>query len=682
VPNRLANETSPYLLQHKDNPVDWFPWGEEAFTEAKRRDVPIFLSIGYSTCHWCHVMAHETFEDAQTASVMNQRFVNIKVDREERPDVDAVYMQAAQALGSQGGWPLSIFMTPDGLPFFAGTYWPLHDRPGIAGFQRVIGTMVTLWRDDRQRLLSGGDEVAEYMRQSSAVTPARSPISETHSASAFATVNRQFDPAHGGFGDAPKFPQPSALTFLMRFHARTGEEQALSMVEATLAGMAEGGIHDQIGGGFARYSVDAEWHIPHFEKMLYDNAQLLGLYADAWTITRDAMYREVADGIVTWLQREMLLEGGGFAAALDADSEGVEGKYYIWSAAEVDKLLSQDDATLVKTHFGIEDPGSFEGKTVLRIEASVEEIAAETNEDVHEVRARLEAAKAAMLVARQQRIPPGRDDKVIAGWNGLMIHALAHAGVALDRPEWIALAENAATFVLDHMRANDGSLSRTFNAGETRGQGVLEDYAAMAYGLSALYGATANMAWLDAGRALVDHARAHFRHESGVGFYDTPDNVTDLFARPRELTDGALPSGNALMAENLFVYGTYGYDSSLIEAGTAIVESMSRPMADHPLFTGFLHAVAQRIIRAPKELVFAGDPGSGTIRELRRAAAEVFDPTRVTGYSETGSEHAERYPMLADRPVVGDGAAYVCVSNACLPPVSTAVELVTALTTQ
>ncbi len=467
--------------------------------------------------------------------------------------------------------------------------------------------------------------------------------------------------------------------FLLRFHARTSDGLALHIVETSLAAMADGGIHDQLGGGFARYSVDGQWKVPHFEKMLYDNAQLLGLYADAWTISGDPLYRDVATGIVTWLQREMVVEGGGFASALDADSEGAEGTYYVWTAAEVDALLSPEDADLVKLHFGISDPGSFEGKTVLSVVKSVEEIAEETSGDLDVIRQRLDAAKATMLSAREGRVHPGRDDKVIAGWNGLMIHALAHAGTVFGNADWIALAERAARFALDTLRRKDGSLARAATGGQTRGEGVLEDYAALAYGLAELYAATANVAWLDAGRALLDHARTHFRHDTGIGFYDTPDTATDLIARPRELTDGAMPSANALMAEALLVYGTYAYDATLIEEGTAIVEAMALPMADYPLHTGFFHAVAQRLITGPKELVFAGDPTSEQVRSLRRAAASVFDPTRIVGYSVPGASHDSTYPMLADRPVVGNGAAYVCVEGTCKPAVTTPEELAALL---
>ena len=680
MPNRLANETSPYLRQHKDNPVNWYPWGADAFEEAKRRDVPVLVSIGYSSCHWCHVMAHESFEDPDMAKAMNDRFVNVKVDREERPDVDAIYMQATQAMGNQGGWPLNVFVTPDGLPFFGGTYWPKHDHPPMPGFQRVLATISSKWRNDRENLLQGGQKVADYLRQSAEATPPGSPVTPALSTRAVDALEQQFDPEWGGFGNAPKFPQPSALRFLLRHYHRTNDPRALRMAEVTLDMMAEGGIHDQLGGGFSRYSVDERWHVPHFEKMLYDNAQLLDLYTELWTITRDDLYRDVAGGIVSWLQREMLTEGGGFAAALDADSEGVEGKYYIWSAAEVDELLPADAADLVKLHFGITDPGSFEGKTVLSVVRSIAEIAEETGQEVEAITSTLADAKAAMLEARQKRVAPGRDDKVIAGWNGLMIHALAHAGVSFGQPDWIAIGEKAAGFILQNMRSEDGSLARTWNAGQTRGDGVLEDYACMAYGLVELYAATGNRDWLNQGSDLLEYARKHFRHDSGVGFYDTSDAAENLITRPRDLTDTAVPSGNGIMAEMIFIFGIMEQKVEMIEASTAMIESLVRPMGDYPLFMGQFLSVAQRVLESPRELVFAGDPSSDRIATLRSVAGSQHEPLLVIGYNDPGDTGAaRRFPMLADRPVVDGGAAYLCQDFTCLPPVTTGEKLVEIL---
>jgi uncharacterized protein YyaL (SSP411 family) len=680
MPNQLANETSPYLRQHKDNPVDWYPWGPAAFEEAKRRDVPVLVSIGYSSCHWCHVMAHESFEDPNMAKAMNERFVNIKVDREERPDVDAIYMQATQAMGNQGGWPLNVFVTPDGLPFFGGTYWPKYDRPPMPGFQRVLATISAKWREDRENLLQGGQKVTDYLRQSAEATPPRSPVTPELLIQAVDALEQQFDPKWGGFGNAPKFPQPSAFRFLLRHYYRTKDTRTLRMAEMTLDMMAAGGIHDQLGGGFSRYSVDERWHVPHFEKMLYDNAQLLDLYTELWTITKDDLYRDVASGIVAWLSREMLTEGGGFAAALDADSEGVEGKYYIWSAAEVDQLFPAETADLVKLHFGITDPGAFEGKTVLSVVRSVEEIAEQTGQQVDAITSTLSEAKGRMLEVRQKRVAPGRDDKVIAGWNGLMIHALAHAGVAFQQPDWIGMAGEAASFIYQNMRNEDGSIARSWNSGQTRGDGVLEDYACMAYGLVELYAATGNRDWLNQGSDLLEYARKHFRHDSGVGFYDTSVAAENLITRPRDLTDTAVPSGNGVMAEMIFVFGIMEQKVEMIEASAGLVESLVRPMGDYPLFMGQFLSVAQRIVESPRELVFAGSPSSERITTLRYAAGAQHEPLLVIGYNDPGDPGAgKRFPMLSDRPVVDDGAAYFCQDFTCLPPVTTGEKLVEIL---
>ena len=680
--NRLANETSPYLRQHQDNPVDWYPWGPEALARAKELQRPILVSIGYSTCHWCHVMAHESFENPEIARIMNDHFVSIKVDREERPDLDAIYMQAVQAMSGQGGWPLNVFLTPEGVPFFGGTYWPPRDHPPMPGFPRVLMTIANAWAGDRQNLLAGAEKVGQYLGDAANASPNPSPITPELSATAAAKAREAFDETWGGFGGAPKFPQPSVLRFLLRYHWRTNDPQALAMVRQTLDKMADGGIHDQLGGGFARYSVDERWHVPHFEKMLYDNAQLLDLYADLWTITRDDRYREVATGIVTWATREMLHPEGGFAAALDADSEGVEGKFFIWSPEEVDAVLPAEAADLVKLHFGITSPGSFEGKTVLSIVRPVEELAVQTGVPAAEIATTLALARETLRQTRETRVRPGRDDKVIAGWNGMMIRALAHAGAAFDEPAWIAAASNAATFVMQSMRGEDGALARTWNDGQTRGDGVLEDYAAMADGLVALYAATADVRWLDQARALVTYAQRHFRHDTGVGFFDTSDAAEGLITRPRELTDGATPAGNSLMAELLFVLGVMEQDMGLVAEATAIVEMLARPMADHPVFMGQFLAVAERVLTPPRELVFAGAPASTPVLALRRAAATRFDPLIITGYADPANARlTRRYPMLAERPVVDNSAAYLCQNFSCLPPVTTPEALTTLLET-
>jgi uncharacterized protein YyaL (SSP411 family) len=666
--NRLAAESSPYLLQHAGNPVDWFPWGEEAFEAAAERDVPIFLSIGYSTCHWCHVMAHESFEDRGIAAFLNEHFVAVKVDREERPDVDAVHMRAAQAMGVRGGWPLSVFLTPDGLPVFAGTYWPPEPRGGMPGFLQVLGAVAEAWRTDRRSLIDGADRVAAFLRAPEEVRgevwsegplgeDGRDEDVERSIALAVETLGRQFDRRNGGFGGAPKFPQPPLLTFLLRHHARTGAPDALAMVEQTLAAMARGGIHDQLGGGFARYSVDARWKVPHFEKMLYDNAQLLELYADLAVITGNREYRDVAERIVAWLEREMLT-GSAFAAALDADSEGVEGRFYVWTESEVDELLEPGDAALVKAHYGIRDPGEFEGTTVLRVVASVDELAASRGEPVAEVRVRIARAAEVMREARSRRVRPGRDGKVVAGWNALTIHALANAGRALGHGGWVARAEAAAAFVLGAMRDDDGALARTFARGRTSGAGVLEDHSAMARALLTLYGATGEERWRQEARQLLDLARDRFRHETGAGYHDTA--ATDLFARPRDLGDGVTPSGNALMAEALLVLGTLEHDEDLRREGESVVRLLLGAPGGH--LAGFALAVAGRLLHPPRELLLAGDPASPGVAALRDVALARFDPFLVVGY-EPG----------------GVGSATVCEGFTCHLPVATPEELVEVL---
>jgi uncharacterized protein len=680
VTNRLANETSPYLRQHQDNPVDWYPWGPEALARAKEEQRPILVSIGYSSCHWCHVMAHESFENPEIARIMNDHFINIKVDREERPDLDAIYMSAVQAMAGQGGWPLNVFLTPEGVPFFGGTYWPSRDHQQMPGFPRVLMTIANAWAGDRDNLLAGADRVATYLRDSSQANPSPSPVTPQLSDKAVSAAWETFDQTWGGFGGAPKFPQASALRFLLRHHWRTKDPRALRMARHTLDKMADGGIHDQLGGGFSRYSVDERWHVPHFEKMLYDNAQLLDLYVNMWTITQDDRYREVATSLVAWAQREMLHEDGGFAAALDADSEGVEGKFYIWSPEEVDALLDPEAADLVKLHYGITEPGAFEGKTVLSIVRTVEELAIQTGQPAAGIARAIANARQTLLDSRARRVAPGRDDKVISGWNGMMIRALARAGAAFGEPTWTDMATNTARFVLSSMRGDNGALARSWNEGQTRGDGVLEDYAAMADGLVALYEATADVQWLNSAQDLVAYARKHFRHESGVGFYDTSDMAEGLVTRPRDLTDGATPSGNAIMADMLFVFGVLEQNVGLIAEATAIVEMLARPMEDHPIFMGQFLAVAQRILSTPRELVFAGDPSSSDIAALRQVAASRHEPLAIRGYADpTNTRITKRYPMLAERPVVGNGAAYLCQNFTCLPPVTTSEALIEVL---
>lgn len=662
--NRLAEESSPYLLQHKDNPVDWYPWGDGAFAAARKRGVPILVSIGYSTCHWCHVMAHESFEDPVLANLMNERFVSIKVDREERPDVDALYMQSTQLLGYPTGWPLNVFLTPDGLPFFGGTYWPRTARDGVPSFTQVLINISELWQRDRAKVVQGGQEVAKHMIKSADATGSPAPISGQTTQRVLRALYDQFDQQHGGFGEAPKFPQAASMEFLLRHYLRTQDVAALSMVELTLGEMAEGGIQDQIGGGFSRYSVDQQWQVPHFEKMLYDNALLLPLYVDTYLHTDEPMFKETAEGIASWLEREMLLPNGGFAAALDADSEGVEGKYYIWTAAEIDTAFDSDDADLLKLHFGIADPGTFEGATVLRVVKSDEDLADHLNKSLNEIQQKLTDLKDRMLKIREKRVHPHRDDKAIASWNGMAIHALAYAGSMLHKPAWTEMAQRTAKFVTSKMMSKEGALVRSFTNGKANSAGVLDDYANVIRGLLTLYGANGDSQLLTPIWKLTEYVRIHFAHESGIGFYDTPDTTNDLFTRPRDLTDAATPSGNAVMAEVLQIIGEMRRDDTLKVEGRKIVESMAEVMPKYPIHVGMLASAAERMVSTPRELIFTGKD----VTTLCEASTFRVDPLMLRGYV-TPNVSVSIWKFLEDKPATDQPTAYWCRNYACLPPV-------------
>lgn len=673
--NRLANQSSPYLQQHKDNPVDWYPWGEEAFAAARSRGVPILVSIGYSTCHWCHVMAHESFEDPVIAHLMNSNFVNIKVDREERPDVDALYLQAMQALGYSTGWPLNAFLTPDGLPFFGGTYWPRQSREGIPSFTQVLINIHELWQRDRAKVVRGGQEVAKHLINTAGVTGSPTAINAQHLQTIMRALFHKFDNERGGFGEAPKFPQAPSMEFLLRHYQRTGDVAALSMVELSLGAMADGGIHDQIGGGFARYSVDADWHVPHFEKMLYDNAQLLPLYVDTYRWTGDEFFRDVAEGIVGWLEREMLLPHGGFAAAQDADSEGVEGKFYIWTAAEIDAAFDADDADLLKLHFGIADPGTFEGATVLRIAKADEDLAEDLGLPLADVKQRLSTLKARMLELRNTRVRPSRDDKAIASWNGMALHALAYSGLVLQNQHWLDLATGIARFITRSMIQTDGSLARSWTNGSSSTSGILEDYANVIRGMLTLYGATGEPTWAETAWKLMGYVEAHFGHESGVGYYDTPDTATDLFTRLRDLTDSATPAGNAIMAEVLQILGVMRRDDALTDHARKIIESMAEVMPRYAMHLGAMSTAAERLIAAPRELILTGDD----IDALRTASTHRIDPLIVRGYVTSTSSLGEGWDFLSDKPMTSQATAYWCRDYACKAPETNPDALVEAM---
>jgi len=668
--NRLARETSPYLLQHADNPVDWYPWGEEAFARARDEDRPILLSIGYSACHWCHVMEHESFEDEETARLMNERFVSIKVDREERPDVDGIYMDAVVALTGQGGWPMTVFLTPDGAPFWGGTYFPPTPRMGMPAFRDVLTAMATVYADRRGDVTAQGAELVEAIRRSGTTPPSGEPLTSGLLGQAVFTLAAQFDGRHGGFGGAPKFPPASTIEFLLRVHARTGSEQALAMAAKTLDEMAAGGIYDQLGGGFHRYSVDAIWLVPHFEKMLYDNALLASAYLHAWLVTETARYREVVEETLDYLLREMRLPEGGFASAQDADTLGEEGLTYVWPYDEIVSLLDEDEAALVIARYGVTPGGNFEGANIL---SGVREV-----EDPQKLRP---DARARLLAARSKRPQPALDDKALAAWNGLVLAAFAEAGARLDREDYVEAARALGDFLLGTMSDGDGRLLRTYRAGSAKIPAYLEDYANVANGLLELYGATGELRWLEEANRLARRAVELFGDSQNGGFFFTPFDGEELVARKKELDDHPTPSGNSMLALVLLrLARIYGDDD--LERLAVGVFRLAHGMLDRvPGAVGHMLCALDLHFATPREVALVGPWSDDATRSLRRVALERFAPNTVVAFARGAGDPAlERVPLLLGKTLVdGRSAAYVCERFTCRAPVTTPAELAEAL---
>ncbi len=644
--NRLADATSPYLLQHADNPVDWWPWSQEAFAEAKRRDVPVLLSVGYAACHWCHVMAHESFEDAETAAIVNEHTVAIKVDREERPDVDAVYMSATQAMTGQGGWPMTVFCTPDGEPFYCGTYFP---KPH---FQRLVEAVSQAWREQRDDVLKQGRAVVEALG-GEARLPAGKPLDAAILDAAAVSLRKDFDEQAGGFGGAPKFPPSMVGEFLLRHHARTGDLSALAMVEQTCEAMARGGLYDQLAGGFARYSVDARWVVPHFEKMLYDNGQLLRLYTHLWRTTGSALARRVADETAAFLIRDLGTAEGGFASALDADTDGEEGLTYVWTRDQIGDDWLAD-------LLGVTGEGTFEhGTSVLQLRSDPDDPA------------RWADARAGLLARRNARPQPARDDKVVAAWNGLAIAALAEHAVLCDAPSSLDAAVAAADLLL-RLHVVDGRLLRTSRDGRAGANaGVLEDYGCVAEALCVLHQATGDARWLAAAGELLDVVLDRFGDGDG-GLYDTADDAEQLVRRPQDPTDNASPSGSSSAAGALLMFSALTGSTRHREAADAALAKVGTIAARHARFAGWSCAVAEAALAGPLQIAVVG-PGP----DLVRAAWATTSPGAVV---VAGEPDQPGVPLLADRPLVdGAAAAYVCRGFACDRPVTTLDELAAAL---
>ena len=655
MPNRLARSTSPYLLQHADNPVDWQEWGDEAFAEAARRDVPVLLSVGYSACHWCHVMAHESFEDEATAAVMNERFVSIKVDREERPDVDAVYMDAVTAMTGQGGWPMTVFLTPDARPFFAGTYFPPQRRHGMPAFTDVLVAVSETWRtrrDDVDRQSSAVVARLEAMRDEQGLAASAPPAAEDLD-QAVQALGRQFDHARGGFGGAPKFPPSMVMEALLRHHARTGDDDALLMAEGTLRAMACGGIYDQLAGGFARYSVDASWVVPHFEKMLYDNALLARVALHVWRSTGRALGRRVAEETCDFMVRELGTGEGGFAAALDADSEGEEGRFYVWTPEQLVEVLGEEDGRWAAECFVVTEDGTFEhGTSTLQLRLPVDD------------EQRLTRVRQTLLVAREKRPRPARDDKVVAAWNGLAVAALAEAGALLDRPDLVARAQDAARLLHD-VHLVDGRLRRVSLGGSVGAPaGVLEDYGDVAEGWLTLFSVTGDPTWLDAATALLDTVLAVFADGEG-GFYDTADDAETLVRRPRDATDNATPSGHAAVTSALITAGAYTGELRYRAAAERALARVARLVVAGPRFAGTSLAAAEARLAGPLEVAVVGPAGPQRDR-LHRLALLGRSPGSAVAVGDAGSA----VPLLTGRTgPAGDDAdaawVHVCRQFAC-----------------
>ncbi len=693
--NRLIHETSPYLLQHAHNPVNWYPWGEEALQKAKSEDRPILLSVGYSACHWCHVMERESFENEEIAAIMNEHFVSIKVDREERPDIDGIYMQAVQALTRQGGWPMTVFLTPDGRPFYGGTYFPPRDRhygsQTLPGFPRILLTMADLYTTRRSDVEEQAEQLANYLRQHSDA-PLRSlgglPGLEQVSLDVLVGAGRElandFDPVQGGFGGAPKFPNTMSLEFLLRLHLHRqggeiqGEESpaGLEIVETTLKRMAHGGMYDQLGGGFHRYSVDDEWLVPHFEKMLYDNALLSRLYLHAYLVTGQTFYGRVATQTLDYVVREMTAPEGGFYSTQDADSEGEEGKFFLWTPAEVASLLPPEDARLFMLYYDVSERGNFEGKNILHVakKASVVAESAGVSEEV--LKAALQRGRTVLFEAREKRIKPGRDEKILTSWNGLMLRSFAEAARHLRRTDFLQVARRNAEFLLRDL-ARNGRLLRTWKDGRAHLNGYLEDYMFLADGLLALYEADFNPRWFREARRLVDQAIWLFADEQNGGFFDTGSDHEMLLSHPKDIMDNATPAGNSVAAEVLLRLAAWTDEQDYRKRADDYLSLLSEVMLKHPQAFGHALCALDFALSSSREIAVIGDLQQPGTASLLAVINERYMPNSVLACAAPGnSEAAQFIPLLADRPLKdGQPCAYVCQRFACQAPVIASEEL-------
>ncbi|MBW1797396.1 MAG: thioredoxin domain-containing protein [Deltaproteobacteria bacterium] len=679
TPNRLIGEKSPYLLQHVWNPVNWYPWGQEAFQKAKKEDKPIFLSIGYATCHWCHVMAHESFEDEEVARLLNSRFISIKVDREERPDIDKIYMSVCQAMTGRGGWPLSIFMTPEGKPFFAGTYFPKLNRMGMTGLMDILNQIAVMWQKDRARILEAGEEITSAIKAHD--SEKSGPVVRLDTLkTGYEQLARTYDPKWGGFGTEPKFPTPHHLTFLLRWHKRSSDPNALKMVEKTLDEMRRGGIFDHIGFGFHRYSVDERWLVPHFEKMLYDQAMLAMAYIEAYQVTGKAKFGQVAREIFTYVLRDMTDPEGGFYCAEDADSEGKEGLFYVWTPAEVKKNLGEKIGGLFCRFYEIKDAGNFEdGHSIPHIPVHPEIFANKEGMGLKEFESLLEDARVQLFMARKKRVHPLKDDKILTSWNGLMIAAFAKGYQVFGDQAYADAAGKAVDFIMKDLRTTDGRLLRRYRQGEAAYPGYLDDYAFLVWGLIELYEATFDVSCLEKAIALNQAMLDIFWDKQGGGLYFTGKGNETLITRSKEIYDGALPSGNSVAALNFLRLGRITGNPGLEQKAEQLTGAFSKEVASFPMAYTQLLVALDFMFGPTQEIVIAGDPSLETTQAMVKAVRKSFIPNKIVLLYPDGPDGQRLEgisPFVKNMyPIKNKSTAYVCQQYACKTPITDAAQL-------
>lgn len=680
TPNNLINEKSPYLLQHARNPVNWYPWGQEAFDKAKKDDKPVFLSVGYATCHWCHVMAHESFEDKEVARFLNDHFIAVKVDREERPDIDKIYMSVCQAMTGSGGWPLSVFLTPEGKPFFAGTYFPKTNRMGLTGFLDIINQIALMWSKDRARLLKAGEQITNAIKVQDADKSGPAVTPDTLK-TGYDQLARAFDAKWGGFGNQPKFPTPHQLNYLLRWHRRSSDTHALEMMEKTLDAMRRGGIFDHIGFGFHRYSVDAKWLVPHFEKMLYDQALLALAYTEACHVTGNPAWSRTAREIFSYVLRDMTDPEGAFYCAEDADSEGKEGLFYLWTPAEVKKILGQEPGGLFCGFYDITDVGNFEdGRSIPHVPVDAEIFANKEGIQPEELERTLEDARIKLFAVREKRVHPLKDDKILTSWNGLMIAAFAKGFQVFGDKAYADAAANAADFIVKNLRTDDGRLLRRFRENEASFPGYLDDYAFFVWGLIELYEAGFDVSFLEEAISLNQAMLNIFWDTSKGGLYFTGKGNEDLITQSKELYDGALPSGNSVAALNLLRLGRMTGNPDLEQKADQLIKAFAKDITSFPMAYTQLLIALDFMFGPTREIVIAGDPSLETTQAMVKAVRKNFMPNKVVLLNPDDGTDAQRLSDLSPYvknmvPIEKKTTAYVCQQYACKTPITDAVQL-------